>query len=165
MSTTTNYALTKPTVAGDTDAWGGELNTDLDAIDAQMFTNATAAAAAVPKAGGTMTGNLGLFTSTTKHVDLGTTNTPAIDFATANSFSFTPTAGYTPTLANIPASGVVTPLLLEVSNGGAFSPTWPAAFKFPSSSIPAMTTSGRDIMAFVCRDGTNFRFLGITKNV
>jgi hypothetical protein len=37
MTTTANYGWTKPTVGADTDAWGGELNTDLDSIDTQVF--------------------------------------------------------------------------------------------------------------------------------
>jgi hypothetical protein len=45
MATTTNYALEKPTVGGDTDTWGGKLNDNMDAIDAQMKTNADAVAA------------------------------------------------------------------------------------------------------------------------
>lgn len=35
MAVTTNLGLTKPTVGGDGDLWGGYLNTDLDLIDAQ----------------------------------------------------------------------------------------------------------------------------------
>ena len=64
---TLNYNLTKPEVGADTNLWGTHLNADLDAIDGQMKTNADAAAAAattanaaVPKAGGTMTGYLTL---------------------------------------------------------------------------------------------------------
>jgi len=40
MATTTNLGLTKPTVGGDSDAWGGYLNNDLDYIDA-MFAKAS----------------------------------------------------------------------------------------------------------------------------
>ena len=40
MATTTSLGLTKPTVGGDSDAWGGYLNNDLDYIDA-MFAKAS----------------------------------------------------------------------------------------------------------------------------
>lgn len=36
MATTTNYSFTKPTVGGDTDAWGGFLNVNWDALDALL---------------------------------------------------------------------------------------------------------------------------------
>ena len=36
MSTTTNYGWTKPTVDGDADTWGTELNSSLDGIDTDL---------------------------------------------------------------------------------------------------------------------------------
>ena len=57
-TTTANYGLTKPEVGASEDTWGTKVNTDMDLIDTQMKVSADAAAAALPKAGGTMTGDL-----------------------------------------------------------------------------------------------------------
>lgn len=57
-ATTTNYGWTKPTVGADSDAWGGLINTNLDGIDTTVKAVSVVANAAVPKAGGTMTGAL-----------------------------------------------------------------------------------------------------------
>ena len=56
-TTTSNYGLTKPEVGASEDSWGTKVNTDMDLIDTQMKASADLAAAALPKAGGTMTGD------------------------------------------------------------------------------------------------------------
>jgi len=55
-TTTTNYGLSKPTVGAEADNWGNLLNADLDTIDSTMKSISDVANAALPKAGGTMTG-------------------------------------------------------------------------------------------------------------
>ena len=66
-TTTPNYGLTKPEVGASEDTWGTKINTNLNLIDTQMKVNADAvsatvivANAALPKSGGTMTGDLEL---------------------------------------------------------------------------------------------------------
>jgi hypothetical protein len=58
MSTTANYGWAKPTVAADADTWGTKINTALDDIDVDLAAVSVVASAALPKAGGTLTGGL-----------------------------------------------------------------------------------------------------------
>jgi hypothetical protein len=51
FTSTTNYALQKPAVGTEIDAWGDDINTNFDLIDTRMKLNADAAAAASTLAG------------------------------------------------------------------------------------------------------------------
>jgi hypothetical protein len=57
---TLNYGWIKPNPFEEIDIWGGELNANFDDIDATVFAVSGVANAALPKAGGTMTGPLNL---------------------------------------------------------------------------------------------------------
>ena len=56
--TTQHYNWTKPEITKSASTWGGFLNADLDAIDAQVFTNQGLFANYLPLTGGTLTGSL-----------------------------------------------------------------------------------------------------------
>jgi hypothetical protein len=57
-ATTPNYGWTLPTVMADSNVWGGLLNGNLSAQDTTLFRIDTTASAAMPKSGGTFTGNV-----------------------------------------------------------------------------------------------------------
>jgi len=86
-TTTTNYAWTLIEVGANADQWGSLLNTNTTDIDADLFAVSTVANAALPKAGGTMTG-----------VIVGTT--PAAGGAGYASFRFPHGTAPTDNLAN-----------------------------------------------------------------
>ena len=79
-STTTNYGLTKPEVGASEDTWGAKVNTDMDLIDTQMKASANAivatvavANAALPKAGGALSGDVTNTSTGSFQVSQGTT--------------------------------------------------------------------------------------------
>ena len=93
-STTTNYGLTKPEVGASEDTWGAKVNTDMDLVDAQMKVNANAIAAtvvvanaALPKAGGTMTGALTVNNTATANGLTATSTTTSGNLRVQNSAS------------------------------------------------------------------------------
>lgn len=113
---TTNYNLTKPEVGGDTNQWGGHLNDDLDVIDTQIKSRQTEAAAAqstanaaLPKAGGTMTGPITL------------SGAPTVALHAA-------TKGYVDTFLPL-AGGTLTGALTLNASPTSFSPDLQAATK------------------------------------
>jgi len=66
-TTTTNYSLTKPEVGASADTWGTKLNTNLDTLDTTIKSISDVSDAALPKAGGSVTGDI----TTTANINLG----------------------------------------------------------------------------------------------
>lgn len=82
-----------------------------------------------------------------------TGSTETFDLTNANFFSATLDQACTFTFSNPPASGDFGTFVLELTNGGAFTITWPASVDWPGGSAPTLTASGKDQLVFTTRDG------------
>lgn len=166
-TTTTNYALTKPEVDASQGTWGAKENTNLDDIDTQMKVNEDAAAAAqtvadaaMPVAGGAMTGEIDIFTARHLFSALGNiSSTQVLDLDVAMAFTATVTGIVTISFDNVPsADSFMQGVVIKLTNGGAFAVTWPAAVKWAGGTAPTLTTSGIDLIAMVSfDDGTTWQ--------
>jgi hypothetical protein len=87
--------------------------------------------------------------------------TATIDMEVANFFSATIDEACTFTFSNPPASGDFGAFVLELTNGGAFTVTYPASVDFPGGTAPTLTAAGVDQLVFTTRDGgtTYFGFV------
>lgn len=88
--------------------------------------------------------------------NMGTSST--VDLNKAGYFYKTISAANTIVIANTPATGQAAMFILELTNGGAFAITWPAAVKWPGGTPPSFSPSGVDLISFASRDGgSNWR--------
>lgn len=154
---TTNYSYELPTVNGSDGTWGTSLLNNWNAIDTDLKAVSDVASAALAKAGGTMTGNLKVLTETYTLTDKGSSLSGAVtlDCATANFFALDTTGGgnITISFSNVPATGSVFFVTVEIKAGGAHTVTWPAAVRWPGGSAPVQTASGTDVYVLYTRDG------------
>jgi hypothetical protein len=79
--------------------------------------------------------------------------TTTLDLASANFFSAQVSGSTTFVIANPPVSTVAAGLILELTNGGGYTITWPTAVKWPNGTVPTVTTSGTDVFTFITDDG------------
>ncbi len=82
------------------------------------------------------------------------TTATAIDCSVANVHTLTIGADLTISFTNPPASGRMGVLVLEVTNGDAYTITWPATIEWDTdgSTAPDLQSAGVDILTFITRD-------------
>ena len=79
--------------------------------------------------------------------------TRTLDLTTANFFSATLDQACTFTFSNPAGSGDFCGFVLALTNGGAFTITWPASVDWAGGVAPSLTVSGLDILVFVTYNG------------
>ncbi len=79
--------------------------------------------------------------------------TTTLDLAGANFFSAQVSGSVSWVFANPPTSTVAAGFILELTNGGGYTNTWPSAVKWPNGTAPTITTSGTDVFTFITDDG------------
>lgn len=162
---TTNFEWNLPDVAGDSGAWGTLLNTIFNDIDDELNTAKTTANAALPKAGGVMTGHLDMLSGhiTGAHV-VGGSGTKTIDLDAANFYEVTtPLSGAVvfdiTNIGNYSMDSTdFAAVIIKMKNAGAASSiTYKIdgvveSIKWQDGSAPTYTTTGDDIFVFFTYD-------------
>lgn len=150
MPTTTNYGWLYPTDGGSADVWGDILNDMIVEQDADLKTVNDLASAALPKAGGTMTGRVDTLTSTATVVAKGSiSGAQSLDCATGQGFTATLSGSTTFSFTNVPTGLFGFVLKLTAGSSGV---TWPASVKWAAGTAPTLS-AGVDILGFVTFDG------------
>jgi len=80
------------------------------------------------------------------------TGNTTLDANSASHFSATVT-GTTTFFFTVNANSPVNVIILELTNGGAFTVNWPTSVKWPNGTLPTFTTAGVDLLFFMSRDG------------
>lgn len=79
-----------------------------------------------------------------------------VDCSTADYFTKTASGNITWVFSNAPTGGFG--FVLRLTNGGAYTMTWPASVDWPSGTAPTLTAAGVDMLAFITDDaGTTWR--------
>ena len=148
-----------------TDAEYQYINSLSSNAQTQISATVTVANAALPKAGGTMSGET-VFADqlVTRPVlkDYGETKVAmaahTVDLSLGNVQTYTLSGNQTLTFTNPPATGTSGSFTLLVTNGGSATLTWPASItKWAGGTAPTLTASGVDIIVFTTIDaGTNW---------
>ena len=77
----------------------------------------------------------------------------AIDVSAGTVFTKTITANTTISFSNVPAAPATACVTLILTNGGAYTVTWPSSVKWSDGTAPDLTASGVDVLTFLTIDG------------
>lgn len=156
MADTANFGWTKPTVGGSTGTWGTILNTLFDDVDTDVDAIKTTADAAMPKSGGTFTGNHVTHSERLKTIsNASASGAVALNFNTSLVKILTVVGDITSfSFSGFPGSGTALFAVLELTDdGGGHTITWPAAVQWPGGTPPTPTAGGKDVYVLYTHDG------------
>lgn len=128
-TTTAVYAFTKPEEGGSPETWDTKLNTDLDSIDSEI------ARPRIPHNSPTV----------------GATTT--LNLALARVFKFTVSEATTLAFSNVPTSTFLARIVVVVTNGSAFTLTFPGSVTWLAGTLPPLKAAGVDIIEMFTVDG------------
>ena len=133
---------------------------DIGVRDAVLTSTTTTAGAALPKAGGTMSGLVNMADQIVQRPvlkDYAETKVAmganAVDLELGNVFTYTLSGGQTLTFTNPAASGTACSFTLIITNGGSATLTFPSSVDWPAATAPTLTASGVDVLTFTTCDG------------
>ncbi len=81
-----------------------------------------------------------------------------VNMELGNYVSATATGAVTWSFTNPPTGARTGSIILELTNGGAYTQYWPAAIRWPAGSAPSLAAAGVDVLVFITDDGgSNWR--------
>ena len=135
---------------------------DIAVRDAILTSTTTTAGAALPKAGGTMTGDLNFSDNILQRPELKdyaetkvAMGANDVDLSAGNVFTKTISGTTTLTFSNPPATGKAGAFTLILTNGGSATVTFinsSGTVKWPAATAPTLTASGIDVLTFTTID-------------
>ena len=130
------------------------------ARESALTTTTATAAAALPKAGGVVTGLVNMSDQIVQRPvlkDYAETKVAmaahAVDLELGNVFTYTLSGAQTLTFTNPAASGSACSFTLILTNGGSATLTWPTSIDWAAATAPTLTASGVDVLTFTSIDG------------
>lgn len=164
---TPNYGWVLPDVLGSEGTWGQVLNDAIEEIDEDLQAVSDVADAALPKAGGALTGRLDAKTATSALSNLGSlSGAQNIDVSTAQVFTFTVTGALAISFTNVAAGTLVTGVILRITNPGVAAITWPAGVRWPAGTEPDWTVDGIDLVVLLTFDnGASWDAVRVSEDV